>query len=134
MNILYNRADPFWVILEFQLAWVYDFCLWPKKWEIQNFFEIGPHLHTAPGVFLNRAPQNTLILIELVQLVQDMQCWYSYLMLLREEDIYDLESCIRITLNFFFFVICYLNEKLYHFSMCSQVKSRSVSENDVRQQ
>ena len=56
-----------------------------------------------------------------------MQCWYSYLMLFQEEDIYDLESCIRVTLNFFnFFVICYLKEKLYHFSMYCQIKSRSV--------
>ena len=95
------RADPFRVILEFQLAWVLDFCLWPKKWEIQNVFEIGPHLHIAPGAFLNRAPKIILISIEIQPLVLDMQCWYSYLMLFREEDIYDLESCIGVTLNFF---------------------------------
>ena len=42
-------------------------------------------------------------------LVLDMQCWYSYLMLFKEKDIYDLESCIGVALNFFnFFVICYL--------------------------
>ena len=45
------RADPFWVILEFQLAWVLDFCLWPKKWEIQNFFEIGPIYILFLGLF-----------------------------------------------------------------------------------
>ena len=60
-----GRADPFRVILDFPLAWVLDFCHWPKKWEIQFFFEIGLHLPTAPGVFLNRAPQNKLILIEI---------------------------------------------------------------------
>ena len=52
-----NRADPFWVILEFQLAWVLDFCIWPKQWKIQKFFEIGPHLPTAPKVFLNHTPK-----------------------------------------------------------------------------
>ena len=99
-----NRADPFWVILEFQLAWVLDVCLWPKKWEIQTFFEIGPNLPTAPGAFLNRAPQNILISIEIEPLVLDTQCWYSCLMLFRVEDIYDLESCIGVTLNFFNFL------------------------------
>ena len=49
--------DPFKVILEFQLAWVLDFCLWPKKWETQNFFEIWPHLPTAPGLFWNAPPK-----------------------------------------------------------------------------
>ena len=101
---MYTRADPFWVILEFQLAWVLDFCLRPKKWENQNLFEIRLHLHIVPGAFLNRAPQNTLMLIEIKSLVLDMQCWYSYLMLFGEEDIYDLESCIRITLNFLNFL------------------------------
>ena len=95
------RADPFRVILEFRLAWVLDFCLWPKKWEIQNVFEIGPYLPTAPGAFLNRAPKIILISIEIEPLVLDIQCWYSYLMLFTEEDIYDLKSCIRVTLNFF---------------------------------
>ena len=51
------RADPFWVILEIHLAWVLVFCLWSKLWEIQFFFEIGPHLCTAPDTFLNRTPQ-----------------------------------------------------------------------------
>ena len=79
-----------------------------KKMENPKFFEIRPHLHTDPDAFLNRAPQNILISIEIEPLVLDMQCWYSYLMLFREEDIYDLESCTRITLNFFsIFVICY---------------------------
>ena len=89
-----SRADTFRIILEFQLAWVLDFHLWPKKWEIQNFFEIGPHLHTAPKAFLNRTPKIILMSIEIEPLVLDMQCCYSYLMLFREEDIYDLESCI----------------------------------------
>ena len=39
---LFNKADPFRFIVEFQLAWVLDFSLWPKNWDIQNFFEIGP--------------------------------------------------------------------------------------------
>ena len=34
------------------------------------FFEIGPHLHTAPEAFLNRSPQNILILIEIEPLVK----------------------------------------------------------------
>ena len=62
-----------------------------------NFFEIGPRLHTAPEVFLNRVPQNILISIEIEPLVLAMQCWYSYIMLSGDEDIYDLESCIRVT-------------------------------------
>ena len=33
-----------------------DFCLEPKKWEIQNFFEIGPRLDTAPGAFFELRP------------------------------------------------------------------------------
>ena len=45
------RADPFRVIVKFQLASVLDFCLEPKKWEIHDFFEIGPCLDTAPGLF-----------------------------------------------------------------------------------
>ena len=87
-----------------------NFCIWPKKWKIQNFFVIGTHLPSAPGAFLNRAPQNILILIEIEPLVLDMQCWYSYLTLFTEEDIYDLENCIGVTLNFF--VIYFLKEKL----------------------
>ena len=67
-----SKADPISVILEFQLAWVLDFCLWPKKWEIRKFFEIGPHLLTAPAAFLNRAPKNILISIEIEPLVLDM--------------------------------------------------------------
>ena len=34
-----------------------DFFLWPKKWEIENFFEIGPYLPTAPGAFFESCPQ-----------------------------------------------------------------------------
>ena len=62
------------------------FCLEPKKLEIQNFFEIGPRLDTAPWAFLYRAPSNLRILIKLVLLVLDMQCWYSFLLFFREED------------------------------------------------
>ena len=123
---LHSRADPFWAILEFQLAWALGFRLWPKKMR-NPIFEIVPHLHTAPRAFLICIPPNILISIEIDPLMLDMQCWYSYLMLFREKDIHDLESCIRITLSFFnFFVICYLIEKLYYFSMCCQVKRRSV--------
>ena len=50
-----NRAGPFRDILEFQLAWVLNFCIWQKKWEIQTFCEIGPHLLTAPEAILDRA-------------------------------------------------------------------------------
>ena len=98
-NVLYycSRADPFWVILEFHLAWVLAYCLGPKKWEFENFFEIGPHLHAAHGAFLDCAPKNILILIEIEPLVLDIQCCYSYVMLFREEDIYDHEHCIRVS-------------------------------------
>ena len=83
-----------------------DFCLWPKKWEIQNFFEIVYHSPTALGAFLNHASQKILLSIEIEPLVVDVQCWWSYLMLFREEDIFDLESCTGVTLNFLkFFVI-----------------------------
>ena len=67
-----------------------DFCLEPKKWEIQNCFEIGPPLDTAPGAFLNRTPSSLRILIKLVLLVQDMLCWYSFFLFFREEDNGDL--------------------------------------------
>ena len=63
-----------------------DFCLEPKKWDIQNFFEIGPRLDTAPGSFLNHAPSNLRILIKLVLLVLDMQRWYSFVLFFGEED------------------------------------------------
>ena len=80
------RADPFGIILELQLAWVLDFCLWPKKWEIQNFFGFPTsniyleiqHLPTAPRAFFESLPQNTLISIEIKPLVLDMQCCYSH--------------------------------------------------------
>ena len=85
-----TRADPFGVIFQFQLAWVLDFCLEPKKWEIHNFFDIGPRLDTAPGAFLNRAPSNMRILVKLVLLVLDTQCCYSFLLFFREEDNGDL--------------------------------------------
>ena len=98
------RADPFWVILEFLLARVLDFLPLAKKMGNPILFEIGLYLHTALGLFLNQAPQNMLILIEIEPLALDMQCWYSYLMLFREEDIYNLESCIRVTSNFFNFL------------------------------
>ena len=84
------RADPFRVIFYFQLARVLGFCLEPKKWEIQNFFEIRPRLDTAPGAFLNCAPSNLRILIKLVLLVLDAQCLYSFLLFFREEDNGDL--------------------------------------------
>ena len=66
------RSDPSRAILEFQLAWVLDFSF-GKKMGNPNFFEIIPHLPTAPGAFLNRAPQNILISIEIEPLVLDMQ-------------------------------------------------------------
>ena len=53
---------------------------------IQNFFEIGPRLDAAPGAFSNRAPSNLRILIKLVLLVLDTQCWYSFLLFFRQED------------------------------------------------
>ena len=34
-----SKVDPFRVILEFQLAWVVDFCIRSKKWKIQFFLE-----------------------------------------------------------------------------------------------
>ena len=80
------RADFFGVIFQFQLAWVLDFCIEPKKWEIQFFFEIGPRLDTAPRAFLNRAPSNLRILIKLVLFVLDTQCRYSFLLFFRKED------------------------------------------------
>ena len=55
-----------------------------------NFFEIGPRLDPAPGAFLNRAPSNLRILIKLVLLALDTQCWYSFLLFFREEDNGDL--------------------------------------------
>ena len=42
-----------------------------KKWVIQIFFEIGPHLPTAPEAFLNRAFKNILISIEIEPLALD---------------------------------------------------------------
>ena len=72
---MHSRTDPFWVILEFQLARVLDFCLWPKKWEIQFFFESGLHLPSAPKTFLSRALQNILISTEIEPLVLYKQCW-----------------------------------------------------------
>ena len=58
-NVLYycSRADPFWVILEFHLAWVLDFCLGPKKWEFENFFEIGYPFTYCPRGFFGLRPQ-----------------------------------------------------------------------------
>ena len=54
--VLSSRAPPFWVIFYFQLAWVFDFCLRMKYWEMQNFFEIEPRLDPASSAFLNRTP------------------------------------------------------------------------------
>ena len=51
-----SKADPFLVILEFQLARVLDFCLRPKKREIQFFIEIAPHLQTCPRDFFESRP------------------------------------------------------------------------------
>ena len=87
-----------------------DFCLWPKKWEIQIFLKSYPIYILPPGLFLNRAPPNILISIEIELLVLDMQCWYLFIfMLFREKGIYDLESCIRVTSNFL--VFCNLLKK-----------------------
>ena len=107
-----SRPEPFWVILEFQFAWVLDFCLYPKKLEIQYFFAVGPHLPTAPGAFLNCTSQNILILIEIEPLELDMQCWYSYLMLFGEGDIHDLENCIRLLQIFKIFCNFLLKRKI----------------------
>ena len=43
-----TRVPPFWVIFQFQLAWVLDFCLRMKHWKIQIFFEIELRLDPAP--------------------------------------------------------------------------------------
>ena len=64
------------------------------------FFEIGPRLDTAPVAFSNRAPSNLRILIKLVFLVLDTKCWYSFLLLFREENNGDLLFSIRVTFNF----------------------------------
>ena len=66
-----NRADPFRVILEFQLARMLEFCLWPKKGN-PKFFEIGFIYLLPPGLFLNCASQNILISIEIEPLELDM--------------------------------------------------------------
>ena len=68
----HSRADPFWAILEFQLAWVLGFRLWPKKMGNLIFFEIVPHLHSAPRAFLICIPPNILISIEIDPLMLDM--------------------------------------------------------------
>ena len=70
-----------------------------KKMGNPNFFEIVPHLHTAPRAFFESRSPNILISIEIELLVLDMQCWY----------IYYLESYIRVTLNFL--VFCNLLKK-----------------------
>ena len=75
-----------------------------KKMGNPDFFKKSDPIYLLYWTFFNCTPQNTLILIEIEPLVLDMQCWYSYLMLFREEDIYDLESCNRVTLNFFNFL------------------------------
>ena len=81
-----------------------DFCRESKEWEIQKFFfEIGPHLDTVSGTFLNRAPSNLRILIKLVLLVLDMLRWNSVLLFFREEDSGDLLFSIRVTFDFFEF-------------------------------
>ena len=55
-----NGVPPFWAIFLFQLAWVLDFCLRVKCWEIQNIFDIEPRLDPAtPPAFLNRTPLNS---------------------------------------------------------------------------
>ena len=90
----------FW---NFNLLGCYIFALGQKNGK-SKFFEIGPHLPTVPGGFLNRVSQNILISIEIESLVPDMYCWYSYLVHFREEDINDVESCIRVTLNFLNFL------------------------------
>ena len=43
------------------------------------FSEIEPHLNTVPSAFLNPAPLNLKVpvLIKMVLLVVDKQCWYS---------------------------------------------------------
>ena len=55
------KADPFWVILEFQLAWVLDFYLWPKKWEIQSFLKSDQFTYCSWGFFESRSPKYTNI-------------------------------------------------------------------------
>ena len=53
-----------------------DFCLEPKKWEIQKFFEIGPRLDTAPRGFFesgslksNNTHKNGIVSARYVMLV-----------------------------------------------------------------
>ena len=101
---MHIRAGPFWVILEFQLAWVLHFCLWPKEMGNPKFFRNRTPFTYCPGAFLNRAPQNILISIEIEPFELNMQYWYSYLMFFGEKDINDLESCFRVTSNFFSFL------------------------------
>ena len=68
------------------------------------FLKSDPIYILPSGIFLNRAPKIILLSIKIEPLVLDMQCWYSYLLLFREKDIYDLESCIGVTLNFLNFL------------------------------
>ena len=54
------------------------------------FFELGPHLDTAPGAFLNRAPSRLKILIKLVLVITSaryaMLVGYSFVLFFREKD------------------------------------------------
>jgi len=88
--LCFNRADPFRANFLFHLAWVINFCLRSKYWEIQNFFEIGPHLDPAPTAFLFQFPPNMLSSIDLVIIEIDMSCWYSFSLFFREKDRYTL--------------------------------------------
>ena len=72
MQLYSTSSDSFRVILEFQLAWVLNFCLWQKTWEIQIFFKNGPHLPTAPGAFLTRTSKNVFLSREIEPLVLNM--------------------------------------------------------------
>ena len=58
MLALLSKPDPFWVISEFQLAWVLDFCLWTKKMENPNFFgNRTPFTYCPRGFFESRHPK-----------------------------------------------------------------------------
>ena len=77
------------------------------------FFLIGSHLPTASWAFIELHPQKYTNNNK----KRTISAGYTMLVLIfnafREEDIYDIESCIRATLNFFnFLIISYLKEKL----------------------
>ena len=77
-----------------------DFCLEPKKWEIQFFFLIGLRSDTAPGAVFESRPLKSWNTHKIGITSARYAMLVPFLLFFRKEDNGDLEYSIWVTFKF----------------------------------